>query len=75
MLNDLAPSIEQNGRSITVVTPMVKAPNKPASKPAAVTPPFVPFGTFLRERDVISLGEDFDKIPSSDEKVSAVTAA
>jgi hypothetical protein len=53
----------------------VNDPRRPAPKPAAVTPPFVPGGTSRRVRDVIRRGFDLDRIPSSEEKVSAATAA
>ena len=54
---------------------MVKAPRRPARIPAAVTPPFVPGGTTRRVGEVMSRGFDLERIPSSDAKVSAVTAA
>ena len=65
----------QNGISTTVVTAMMKAPMKPASVPVAVTPPFVPGGTFRRLRDVSRRGALEERMPSSEENVSAATAA
>ena len=50
-----------------------KLPSAPASRPVSVTPPFVPGGTVRSV--VISLGWDLDRMPSSEEKVSAATAA
>lgn len=43
--------------------------------PVAVTPPLVPAGTGRKLYEVMSRGELEDKMPSSEEKVSAVTAA
>jgi hypothetical protein len=57
------------------VTAIVNAPSTPANKPVAVTPPFVPGGTTRSVGDVISLGFDLERIPSSEENVSAATAA
>jgi hypothetical protein len=54
---------------------MVKAPKKPAKIPVAETPPFVPGGTTRRVGEVMSRGFDLERIPSSDEYVSAATAA
>ena len=54
---------------------MIEAPRKPAEVPKMVTPPFVPGGTVRKFHDVSSLGFSLDKMPSSDEKVSAATAA
>jgi hypothetical protein len=54
---------------------MVKAPSRPARRPVAVTPPLVPGGTTRRVREVIRRGFDLERIPSSEEKVSAATAA
>jgi hypothetical protein len=50
-------------------------PRNPATRPQIVTPPFVPFGTFRKLGEVISRGWLSDKMPSSEEKVSAATAA
>ena len=50
-------------------------PAKPANVPTSVTPPFVPGGTCRRFQDVRSLGLLLESIPSSDENVSAETAA
>jgi hypothetical protein len=60
--------------AIDVVT-IMRDPRSPAAKPYAVTPPFVPGGTFRKVIDVMSRGWDFDKMPSSELKVSAATAA
>ena len=65
----------QNGSRIADVNAIVKAPRKPAIVPSNVTPPFVPGGTLRRFHDVSSRGWLFDKMPSSEEKVSAATAA
>ena len=54
---------------------MIEAPRKPAEVPKMVTPPFVPGGTVRKFHEVSSLGFSLDKMPSSDEKVSAATAA
>jgi hypothetical protein len=53
----------------------MNAPSIPASRPVAVTPPFVPGGTTRSVGEVISRGFDLERIPSSEEKVSAATAA
>ena len=50
-------------------------PAKPANVPTSVTPPFVPGGTFRKFQDVRSLGLLLESIPSSEENVSAETAA
>ena len=50
-------------------------PAKPANVPTSVTPPFVPGGTCRRFQDVRSLGLLLERIPSSEENVSAETAA
>ena len=65
----------QNGSRRTEVTAMVKAPRRPARVPRGVTPPFVPGGTCRRVREVRRRGCDLERIPSSDEKVSAETEA
>lgn len=52
----------------------MKDPKRPALIPVAVTPPLVPGGT-MRHGFVIRRGLDFARMPSSDEKVSAATAA
>lgn len=54
---------------------MVKAPAKPANVPINVTPPLVPGGTSRKFKDVKSLGFLVDRMPNSDENVSAATAA
>ena len=65
----------QKGKRITDVDAIVNAPKKPANVPVRVTPPFVPGGTLRKFHEVISLGLLLDKIPSSEENVSAATAA
>lgn len=65
----------QNGSSRTDVVPIKKDPIRPATKPHSVTPPLVPGGTSRSDSDVISLGRLFDRMPNSDENVSAATAA
>lgn len=50
-------------------------PSRPAPSPVTVTPPFVPGGTSRRLREVIRRGFDLDRMPSSEENVSAATAA
>ena len=54
---------------------MIRAPRQPASVPVRVTPPFVPGGTSRKFQDVNSRGLVAERMPSSDEKVSAATAA
>ena len=54
---------------------MIKAPPKPASVPVKETPPFVPGGTSRKFQDVRRRGLLLDRIPSSEENVSAATAA
>ncbi|KAI6824193.1 hypothetical protein KC342_g11682, partial [Hortaea werneckii] len=68
------PGGEQNLNAKTAVTVNNHAPNAPYINPSIVTPPFVPRGTF-RQGAVIRNGVVADKIPSSDENVSAATAA
>lgn len=65
----------QNGRRTAEVTPIVEAPNEPARIPVPVTPPFVPGGTTRSVGEMMSRGLDFERMPSSDENVSAATAA
>ncbi len=60
---------------ITDVKAMMNAPAKPASVPASVTPPLVPGGTWRKFQDVRSLGLLLERMPSSEENVSAATAA
>lgn len=67
--------LEQKGRRTDEVKAIVDAPKTPARSPVAVTPPFVPGGTTRRVGDVIRRGLDLDRIPSSEENVSAATAA
>jgi hypothetical protein len=64
----------QNGTMSVEVAERMKAPSKPAPRPAAVTPPFVPGGT-MRHGAVMRRGFDFERMPSSEENVSAATAA
>ena len=68
-------SIVQKGRRTTEVIAMTKAPPKPARVPVKETPPLVPGGTCRKFQEVRSRGLLLDKMPSSDEKVSAATAA
>lgn len=68
-------SAEQKGMSITDVKAIIKAPAKPASVPASVTPPLMPGGTWRKFQDVISLGLFLERMPNSEENVSAATAA
>lgn len=68
-------STEQKGIRITDVKAIMKAPTKPASVPASVTPPLVPGGTWRKFQDVRSLGLLFERMPNSEENVSAATAA
>ena len=65
----------QNGSRRTDVAAIMNDPNKPAAKPKSVTPPFVPGGTSRSVSDVMSLGRPLDRMPSSEENVSAATAA
>src|SRR6478752_1446566 len=65
----------QDGRNIMDAVTIIIDPSKPAPKPSKVTPPFVPRGTFRSVGDVISRGCPEDRIPSSELKVSAATAA
>ena len=69
------PALEQNGRTAADVAETMNDPRRPAPRPAAVTPPFVPGGTSRRFNEVIRRGFDFERMPSSEEKVSAATAA
>jgi hypothetical protein len=66
---------EQKGKSTRAVSAMMSAPPKPAIVPASETPPFVPGGTRRREGEVISRGAERERMPSSEEKVSAQVAA
>lgn len=65
----------QNGRKITEVKAIMNAPRKPANVPVKLTPPLVPGGTSRKFQEVSRRGLLFDRIPSSEEKVSAATAA
>lgn len=66
-------SLQKGMRSVEVAD-MMKAPTNPAARPVAVMPPFVPGGT-LRQGAVMRRGLLLARIPSSEEKVSAATAA
>ena len=68
-------SAAQKGMRIADVKAIIKAPEKPASVPASVTPPLVPGGTWRKFQDVSSLGLLLERMPSSEENVSAATAA
>ena len=65
---------EQNGIN-NVLIAIRKAPKKPAIVPSNVTPPFVPGGTSRKFQDVSNRGLLWERMPSSEEKVSAATAA
>lgn len=69
------PALAQNGRTAADVAETMNDPKRPAPRPVAVTPPFVPGGTSRRFNEVIRRGLDFERMPSSEEKVSAATAA
>lgn len=64
----------QNGSRTAAVADKMNEPRRPACIPVAVTPPFVPGGT-VRHGAVIRRGLDVASIPSSEENVSAATAA
>lgn len=64
----------QKGSIIPEAKATVNDPSRPAHRPVAVTPPLVPGGTFRRLSEVMRRGEDLERIPSSEEKVSAATA-
>jgi hypothetical protein len=65
----------RSGRRRAVVRAMVNAPRKPDRMPVSVTPPFVPGGTRRSESEVRRRGAELERMPSSEEKVSAATAA
>ena len=65
----------QKGSRTADVRPIVNAPKEPAKRPVLVTPPFVPGGTTRRVGEMMRRGFDFERMPSSEEKVSAATAA
>lgn len=75
LLNNLPEPTGQNGSRSAEVTAMLNEPSKPPRKPAIVTPPLVPGGTSRSLPEVISLGLLFERMPSSEENVSAATAA
>ena len=60
---------------MTEVKAIIKAPPKPANVPAADIPPFVPGGTRRKVQLVRRRGWERERMPSSEEKVSAATAA
>jgi hypothetical protein len=62
-----------NGRPKAVPIPIVAPPAMAANKPRILTPPLVPGGTVFPV--VIKKGGLFDKIPSSEDHVSAFAAA
>ena len=49
---------------------MVAPPKQDAKVPRNVHPPFVPLGTFLVKKDVMSLGSFKERIPNSLAQVS-----
>lgn len=65
----------QKGSTRADVAATENEPSRPAASPTAVTPPFVPGGTCRRVREVMRRGLDLARMPSSEEKVSAATAA
>jgi hypothetical protein len=54
---------------------MMLAPSAPANRPQRVTPPLVPRGTLRSVGEVNRRGVEVERMPSSEEKVSAATAA
>jgi hypothetical protein len=62
-----------NGNPNAVPRPMVAPPAMAARRPRIVMPPFVPGGTGLNV--VIKKGGDFERMPSSEDQVSAFAAA
>lgn len=69
------PCQSQNGRRITEFKAITNAPRNPASVPIKLTPPLVPGGTSRKSQEVSRRGLLFDRMPSSEENVSAATAA
>src|SRR5690349_6675020 len=65
----------QNGVKTSALITTINEPINPANSPHKVTPPFVPLGTRRKVNDVMRRGSCVDRIPSSDENVSAATAA
>lgn len=55
-------------RLAATVRPMTTPPDRDARVPTSDTPPFVPGGT--REKVVMRIGGDLDRIPSSEASVS-----
>lgn len=70
----LPPPLQNGTKNMAVVT-MTMLPSTPAASPVSVTPPFVPGGTLRRVGDVMRRGGPRARMPSSEEKVSAATAA
>ena len=62
-----------NGNPKAVPKPMVAPPAMAAKRPKILIAPFVPGGTGLNV--VIRKGGDFERIPSSEDQVSAFAAA
>lgn len=67
-------SVGQKGRRIAAVSEIMKEPRRPACMPVEVTPPLVPGATLIHRR-VMRRGLEVARMPSSEEKVSAATAA
>ena len=65
--------VEQKGNPKAHITPINAPPTAAEKRPNTLTPPFVPGGTALKV--VIKNGRCFDRIPSSEDHVSAVAAA
>ena len=63
---------EQKGRKYMLIPAIAALPRKPYAMPAGVMPPLVPLGT-RRVGFVMRMGWDFERMPSSLERVSAVT--
>lgn len=64
----------KSGSKNTATTLVIHDPQNPATVPYNVTPPLVPGGT-VRAKSVIRRGGPLANMPSSEEKVSADTAA
>lgn len=69
------PAEGQTERRAHEAAPMTPAPMAPATRPLTVTPPLVPRGTGRRSSERINRGGAVERMPSSLERVSAVTAA
>ena len=63
----------QNVPTARLARAMMAPPARPARRPVGVTPPFVPGGTGWRV--VMRTGGEGERMPSSEERVSAHTAA